>query len=263
VRSDVRRRVPFAWVIGPLAVLLVAVLIVRWAGGDAGPGAAATRSSPSTSPSPSPTPQRPPACTDGKTLAAARTYGDWSKTLVDTRFRLPATYVPPDLVPVSQAGLSGTVEVRSLVIPDLTALGAAAAAAGAPVDVEAAYRSWADQQSLYERRLQEFGPTGPATRTARPGHSEHQLGTTVDFKTKGALDVSTKWASSRAGAWMQANAWRFGFVLSYPSGQDALTCYPYEPWHFRYFGRVVASIIHASGLTSRQVLWDEERTASP
>ena len=35
---------------------------------------------------------------------------------------------------------------------------------------------------------------------------------------------------------MKAHAWEYGFVLSYPKGKTGVTCYSFEPWHFRYFG---------------------------
>ena len=54
---------------------------------------------------------------------------------------------------------------------------------------------------------------------------------------------------------MAANAWRYGFVMSYPRGSYAQTCYDYEPWHYRYVGRELAAQIRASGVTPRQVLW--------
>ncbi|HEX2267060.1 MAG TPA: D-alanyl-D-alanine carboxypeptidase family protein, partial [Actinomycetota bacterium] len=61
------------------------------------------------------------------------------------------------------------------------------------------------------------------------------------------------------GRWMQANAHRFGFVLSYPARRDDVSCYGYEPWHFRYFGRAMAKRIHSSGLTPREYLWRLEQ----
>ena len=58
-----------------------------------------------------------------------------------------------------------------------------------------------------------------------------------------------------AGKWMKAHSWEYGFVMSYPKGTMALTCYDFEPWHFRYVGRALAAQIHASGLTQREYLW--------
>ena len=101
--------------------------------------------------------------------------------------------------------------------------------------------------------------------SARPGHSEHQLGTAVDLKTPGGAApwAYADWGSTRPGAWLARNSWRYGWVLSYPRGKSpGLTCYKYEPWHFRYVGRPLAARIHASGLTPREWLWREGATGT-
>src|SRR4029079_7567934 len=72
----------------------------------------------------------------------------------------------------------------------------------------------------------------------------------------------TDWGKTKAGAWLRANAWKYGFVMSYPKGKSTVTCYGYEPWHFRYVGRAEAAKVRASGLTLREYLW-REQTAPP
>ncbi|HET6771458.1 MAG TPA: D-alanyl-D-alanine carboxypeptidase family protein, partial [Actinomycetota bacterium] len=72
-----------------------------------------------------------------------------------------------------------------------------------------------------------------------------------------ALNVDRGWRFEPAGVWMRENAWRFGFIESYPLGKEAVTCYDHEPWHYRYFGRELAAEIHASGITTREYLWRE------
>jgi zinc D-Ala-D-Ala carboxypeptidase len=214
--------------------------------------------------SPSPAIVAPPACTKGDAVADHADPQDWAVTLLDTKYRLPSSYVPPDLVSVKQAGFQKPVGVvvRSLVVDDLAALRQAAAAAGNPIDVVAAYRSYQDQSSLFDRRKRDLGLKAAERKTARPGHSEHQLGTAVDFKTAGEADVDVHWDSTPAGRWTLENAWRFGFVRSYPMGKSDVTCYAFEPWHYRYFGPAVAAAIHESGLTVREYLWNESHSAS-
>jgi len=184
--------------------------------------------------------------------------------MLDTKRGLPPTYAPPDLTATDEAGFEDkdpdghSFLVRGFLIPDLHDLRKAAAANGTPIGIQAAFRSYAHQASLFNDRVKEFGLHTALERTARPGHSEHQLGTTIDFKTAGAPDVTTAWASTPTGRWMRQNAWRFGFVLSYPKGRTGVTCYAYEPWHLRYFGRAAAAEIQMSHLTVRQYLWNEE-----
>ena len=101
--------------------------------------------------------------------------------------------------------------------------------------------------------------------SARAGHSEHQLGTTVDFRSYGGSAPwdYTDWATTKAGAWLKANAWKYGFVMSYPKGKTSVTCYAYEPWHYRYVGRTARGAIRASGLTLREYLWREQNASVP
>ena len=90
---------------------------------------------------------------------------------------------------------------------------------------------------------------------ARPGHSEHQLGTTIDVTTEGATDVDQSWGATPDGQWVATNAHKYGFLLSYPSDASDRTCYDYEPWHLRYVGRELAADVIASGLSLREYLW--------
>jgi D-alanyl-D-alanine carboxypeptidase len=205
----------------------------------------------------------PPECSYGNSPAEQALAADWARAVLDTRLRLSSSYVPPDLVPVAQAGFrtSGMFRVRALVIPDLRALREAAFASGNRIDVVAAYRSYVQQASLFKRRKNRLGLTAARRKTARPGHSEHQLGTAVDFKTLGQVDVDVHWDSTPAGQWMLDNAWRFGFIQSYPRGKTAVTCYGYEPWHYRYVGRKAAAEVRASGLTLREFLWNRQRSS--
>jgi LAS superfamily LD-carboxypeptidase LdcB len=253
-----------------LVVILAVALVSRLISGfislfDSGAGRPpVTQGAGSPSASASPTPIPPPECTHGNRFAANRGYDEWQLTLVDTTYRLRRTYVPPSLKPISEAGFKGSLFVRAELIDDLAALREGAAGNETPIDIVAAYRSYDQQESLFDRRVDDLGRQQALAKTARPGHSEHQLGTAVDFKSAGHPDVTENWDRTSTGKWVTANAWRFGFVQSYPRGLEDLTCYGNEPWHYRYFGRTIAARIHASGLTVREFLWNEQkRGASP
>jgi D-alanyl-D-alanine carboxypeptidase len=199
----------------------------------------------------------PPACRYKDTATAYGLTADWDRSLLDTIYRLPASSKPPDLVPTKQAGISGGGSVRSFVIPQLKAMAAAAKAAGAPIRLRSAYRSYATQVTTFASYEDRLGYAAAAKVAARAGHSEHQLGTTIDFGSAagGPPWNSSDWATSKAGAWMKANAWKYGFVMSYPKGKTASSCYSYEPWHYRYWGVARAKMIHDSRLVPRVWLW--------
>ena len=114
--------------------------------------------------------------------------------------------------------------------------------AGARLAVESAYRSYATQVWTFASWVHKGGLGAALETSARPGHSEHQLGTTIDFKTAGAAlpGCTSTGRTAREGAWLRKNAWKYGFVMSYPKGKKLVTCYAYEPWHYRYVGRELA-----------------------
>ncbi len=204
-----------------------------------------------------------PACRYDNILTVPRAYVDWRVTLVDPILRVPSTYAPPDLVPTSEAGLAGIGLVRKVAIRDLKAMSDAARDAGSPIAVESAYRSYAQEQAIFKYSVDTLGYSQALKVTARPGHSEHQLGLAIDFKSElgGAPLNGGDWAKTPAGAWMLANAWKYGWVLSYPKGALAIVCYDYEPWHYRYVGRGLAADIHSSRQTIREYLWANYTTA--
>jgi len=177
---------------------------------------------------------------------------NWDRVVIDPAHRLPPDFEPDDLVSVSQAGFASPDQVRSIVIADLAALRSAAEANGTPLVVVSGYRSYSYQEDLFDNRVEQVGEAEATRRTARPGHSEHQLGTAVDVLEPGAADLTTAFAATPQGQWLAANAYTYGFVISYPDGASDRTCFEYEPWHLRYVGPSTAAAIRNAALTPRE-----------
>jgi D-alanyl-D-alanine carboxypeptidase len=196
-----------------------------------------------------------PECRYDDLAATPNGYDAWNLTLLDTLYALDADYAPPDLIEVDAAGRS----LRALVVADLEALLAAAEANGVPLAIQSAYRSHGYQAGTFDSWVDQLGLEAALRTSARPGHSEHQLGTAIDFRSADgppAWDLDD-WGATPAGAWLAENGWRYGFVMSYPAGREGETCYDYEPWHHRYLGRNAAAAQHTSGLTLRAWLWQQ------
>jgi len=98
-----------------------------------------------------------------------------------------------------------------------------------------------------------YGYSAASMGSARPGHSEHQLGTVVDLGLAGR-DWSTGFSNSRATIWVEENAHKFGFVVSYPRGKTAITGYVWEPWHIRYVWVALATKLYQQKLTLEEYL---------
>ena len=204
---------------------------------------------------------RLPACELGDRMTRYTKVKEWKKTLLDTNLQLPSEYRPWDLVSVRRAGIAGSGMVRAKMIRDLRALAQAARRAGKPLAVRSAWRSYDYQRSLFDSYVRSHGRAQALRFSARPGHSEHQLGTTVDFTVGPGVPLSTKFGDSPSGKWLQRNGWKFGFIMSYPKARQHASCYTYEPWHWRYFGRKLARQIHESGQVPRRYLYENFETA--
>lgn len=202
--------------------------------------------------------QAQPACDYGDVLTEKSLLEDWQHTLLDTIYRLPDSYAPDDLATIDSSLSPDRVrKLRRFVLADLYQLAEAAAAAGLPLAVQSAYRSYDYQQRTFQYWLDTIGEQEALRTSARAGHSEHQLGTVIDVRAAGGVPAwdMDDWAETETGAWMVANSWKYGFVLSYPRGKEAITCYAYEPWHYRYVGREVARDIYDLDITLREWLW--------
>ncbi len=171
--------------------------------------------------------------------AESRAAGDFLM-LVDKKSSLPEDYEPADLVSLNGYPLArgrADLRLRRAVMPALLEMDAAAGAAGLRLVYSSSYRSFAYQHEVYDRWVRQLGQAEADRVSAKPGHSQHQLGTAIDF---GSIDNS--FADTAEGRWLAENAWRFGFSLSYPRGYEAISGYDWESWHYRYLGKAAALI---------------------
>ena len=236
-----------------LLVAAATALVITGSPALATPSAAAVAPPPSTVAG-----TKLPKCRVADVLTRHRRPERWQRTLVDHELRVSKSYAPKDLVPVTRAKVSGVGKVRKIIVKDLRAMGKAARADGAAFSVRSAYRSYATQKATFARWQRQLGYRAALRTSARAGHTEHQLGPTVDLRAAGSTTSSfAAFGYTKAGKWVAKHAWKYGFVMSYPEGKTDKTCYKYESWHFRYVGKETAKAVRKSGLTLREYLWRE------
>jgi len=180
--------------------------------------------------------------------------GDYLLALVTKETTLKRNYVPTDLEAVpARLNPYYPMQLRSEALRHLEKLWEAARDDGVALSIRSAYRSYQTQKELFRDYVSRHGEAEANRFSARPGQSEHQLGTTVDFGGTGA-DFTAAFADTKQGRWLVANAHRYGFAKSYPAGKEHITGYIYEPWHYRYIGVERAGEWKASGLTLKEYL---------
>lgn len=186
-------------------------------------------------------------------------------TIVTAAFGLAADYSPGDLLLLGNF-LPGSVslpeqQLRKAAAEALDELIAVMKEAGYKPTILSAYRSYYEQVITYNKWL-ELDPASASLVSALPGHSEHQLGTAVDF---GSLDLtnltgdptmkfSPLFSETNEGIWLAAHAHEFGFTLTNPPGAQPWTGLTYEPWHYRYVGIHLATYLDQSGYFLAQFL---------
>ena len=171
---------------------------------------------------------------------------------LDKQHRLERGCTPPDLQALPAEFASGTQRMRSEARGAILELFAGAREAGYALYVNSSFRSFEEQSATYDYWVNLYGKDYADRTSARPGHSEHQLGTTADIGWSGCeLECTVGTPEAR---WIAANAFRYGFIVSYPEGKESITGYAYEPWHVRYVGKSVALEVQNSGLTLHEFL---------
>ena len=168
--------------------------------------------------------------------------------LVNRHFRLASSFSPGDLSVVNVQSMSGTHHLRQTAARAAESLFQEAAESGHTLVATSGYRSFATQQATHNHWISTLGEVEARRVSARPGHSEHQLGLALDITTPALGGLSTQFSSTPEGTWVRNNAHRFGFIIRYPAGREADTGYIYEPWHIRYVGVSAATTIHNGNL---------------
>jgi LAS superfamily LD-carboxypeptidase LdcB len=158
---------------------------------------------------------------------------------------LNENYVPEKLTLIDQKYWNvknKPLEIHTDILPHLQKMiDDATIADNTVMQILSAYRSFGTQAGLKATYKVTYG-TGTANAfSAEQGYSEHQLGTTVDFTTPTIGTGLAGFEKTTAYTWLVNNAYKYGFVLSYPKNN---TYYVYEPWHWRFVGVALATKLH-------------------
>lgn len=157
-------------------------------------------------------------------------------------------YVPISLTDVEsdyRISKSTNYQIESDVWPHLKEMIEASNNDDMGIRVLSGYRSFSTQAILKSNYKVTYGAGTANKFSADQGYSEHQLGTAVDFstvKTKGTLEGFDKTPEYK---WLKENAYKYGFVISYPAGN---TYYKYEPWHWRFVGVALATKLNEQNM---------------
>lgn len=135
-------------------------------------------------------------------------------------------------------------KISTQVLPYLEDLLNEAKDDGVDLFVKSAFRSFNEQSALKSAYTVTYGAGSANAFSADQGYSEHQLGTTLDFISIGQGGNLNGFEKTAAYEWLKNNAYKYGFVLSYPPNNAH---YIFEPWHWRFVGTKLADDLQDRG----------------
>ena len=157
---------------------------------------------------------------------------------------LNENYIPERLAVIDKSYLleqSRSLLIHEKVWPYLKTLLDNAQNEGVTIQIASAYRSFGDQAGIKSANKVTYGAGTANKFSADQGYSEHQLGTALDFTTPKIGAALSGFDKTEAYTWLLGNAYKYGFVISYPKENKY---YIFEPWHWRFVGVVLATKIH-------------------
>lgn len=172
--------------------------------------------------------------------------------LIKKGFYVPKDYVPENLVTVNipNAPSNENNMMRQDAAAALEKMYQDALKENLVLAVNSAYRSYEEQQEIYDEYFRIYDPVTAASLVAVPGSSEHQLGLSVDLTSQSVINGEyAVFGATPEYRWAVENAHKYGFILRYPEDKTEITGIANEPWHFRYVGTELADKLYEENLT--------------
>lgn len=175
--------------------------------------------------------------------------------LANKKYLMQKTYIPADLVVPNVEFSFGDTTIEKAHMRKAAALGLekmfqGAKSSGYELYAVSGYRSYKRQQEVFDAEVAAKGDAKAREAVAYPGTSEHQTGLAMDISSKSQdFNLTESFGTTEEGKWAKENAHKYGFILRYPAGKEAVTGYQYESWHFRYVGEEAATIIYQNNWT--------------
>lgn len=157
--------------------------------------------------------------------------------IINKSYSIPNDYIPDNLVTITSR-----CEVINYVKDAFAKLTTDASVIGLNIYPSTCYRSYSFQNILYNSYVNRDGQEQAEKYSARPGYSEHQSGLAIDVNS-----VNDAFNYTPESVWLNDNCYKYGFIIRYPKEKEDITGYQYEPWHIRYVGIELATILYNEG----------------
>lgn len=208
------------------------------------------------------------------TPAAVQVLAGSQPLLVNRQHPVASDFAPADLVNLSEycdsslvkIKYDGTQGVREAADALIRMLEAAKADGITSWQVSAAYRSYADQQRIFNNKVKSFQNNNPdwslsrcrsaaSVTVADPGASEHHTGLAFDM----TVPNTSMFLGTPQCAWLHQHCWEYGFILRYTDEKQQITGFAGEAWHIRYVGTEHSLAMQQSGQCLEEYLGEVQQ----
>lgn len=208
------------------------------------------------------------------TPAAVQVLAGSQPLLVNRQHPVASDFAPADLVNLSEycdsslvkIKYDGTQGVREAADALLRMLEAAKADGITNWQVSAAYRSYADQQRIFDNKVKSFQNNNPdwslsrcrsaaSVTVADPGTSEHHTGLAFDM----TVPNTSMFLGTKQCTWLHQHCWEYGFILRYTDEKQQITGFAGEAWHIRYVGTEHSLAMQQSGQCLEEYLGEVQQ----
>ena len=208
------------------------------------------------------------------TPAAVQVLAGSQPLLVNRQHPVTSDFAPADLVNLSEycdsslvkIKYDGTQGVREAADALLRMLEAAKADGITNWQVSAAYRSYADQQRIFDNKVKNFQNNNPdwslsrcrsaaSVTVADPGASEHHTGLAFDM----TVPNTSMFLGTKQCTWLHQHCWEYGFILRYTDEKQQITGFAGEAWHIRYVGTEHSLAMQQSGQCLEEYLGEVQQ----
>ena len=208
------------------------------------------------------------------TPAAVQVLAGSQPMLVNRQHPVASDFAPADLVNLSEycdsslvkIKYDGTQGVREAADALIRMLEAARADGITNWQVSAAYRSYADQQRIFDNKVKSFQNNNPdwslsrcrsaaSVTVADPGASEHHTGLAFDM----TVPNTSMFLGTKQCTWLHQHCWEYGFILRYTDEKQQITGFAGEAWHIRYVGTEHSLAMQQSGQCLEEYLGEVQQ----
>lgn len=173
-------------------------------------------------------------------------------SIINKKTGLTANFIPENLTNISKYCAFNSGQLTQEAANSFNSMCMDAKEQGIYFASMIAYRSYSDQENIYNSYVNNYGELQVDSYTPKPGYSEHQTGLAVNVSSMASYPEGTSFVDTNEYQWLLLNADKYGFIFRYPKGKEYITGFESEPGHLRYVGEELAQLIAQTDYTMEE-----------